>query len=379
MDLQSFAPRRRRCAWVRRWAILALLPAAVLCTRAAPARAQDNFGLGPLSVRNQFPVTLPYLTYTPDEPATLHSGQVQLRYQFELTNTFINTQSPLANNPPVLQAPLPNPITTANFPATGYGLYIDVESQRHVLRLDYGLTDSLQAGLEMAWVSFGGGFLDNHIESVERFFGGLNQDRLYSGINQYDFYVVRDGRFLVQSNQPVSGVPQDPVLSLKWNLGAGGTVLPALTVKLAYKAPLQAHPTGNRALVSSGGADWGYYVMLSKAVGDVVGHIQFGRTFLTVAPDSYADHLEHRMFGLEFRLNETNSLILQSVTQSSIFLHQGLPGTMDFNISRPTDVLVAGYKHLSPGFLFETGFIEDYNQQRDESDITLYFSTGWRW
>ncbi|HKI98313.1 MAG TPA: DUF3187 family protein [bacterium] len=377
MDLQSFAPGMRRCANGLGWAILALCALGAL---AAPVRAQNNFGLGPLSIRNQFPVTLAYLTYTPEAPATLPSGTVQLRYQFELTNTFINTQSPRANNPPVIDSSVVSGgLTPANFPATGYGAYIDVEARRHVLRLDYGLSDSLQAGLELAWVSFGGGFLDTKIQSVERFFGGLNKDRLYSGIDQYDFYVVRDGSFLRASNRPFSNVVQDPVLNLKWNLGEGGPVLPALTLKLSYKAPLQAHPTGDRALVASGGADWGYYVLLSKAVGDVVGHIQLGETHLDVAPNTFANRLRHRMFGLEFRLDSDNSFLLQSVTQSSIYLHTDVPGTMDFNISRPTDVMVVGYKHLTQSFLFETGAIEDYNQQRNESDITLYFSLGSRW
>jgi hypothetical protein len=379
MDLQSFAPSRRQCVNALGWAILALLGAA------APVRAADNTGLGPLSVRNQFPVTLRFLSYTPDAPATLPGGTVQLRYQFELTNTFVNTQSPLANNGPVidstrLQGPPLDPAT--DFPATGYGVYIDVESRRNLLRLDYGLFDSLELGLELAWVSFGGGFLDSRIEGVERFFGGLNVDRPYAPRDRFDFYVTRDAgtsnAFLIGSSTPISNVMQDPVASLKWNLSEGGDVLPALTVKLSYKKPLERQPSGDRALVSSGGADSGYYFLISKAVGDVVGHIQFGTTHLEVQPNTFADTLRHRMFGLEFRLDAENSLLVQSVTQSSIFLRSNMPGTPDFDISRPTDVMVLGYKHVG-SWLFELGTLEDYNQQRNESDITFYFQTGWRW
>ncbi|NIP73983.1 MAG: hypothetical protein GWO16_13620, partial [Gammaproteobacteria bacterium] len=48
-------------------------------------------------------------------------------------------------------------LTAANFAPTGYGVYLDMEVQRHLLRLDYGLTDSFEVGLEMAWLTFSGG------------------------------------------------------------------------------------------------------------------------------------------------------------------------------------------------------------------------------
>ncbi len=349
-----------------------------------PALAVNNTGIGPLSIRNQFPITLRFLDYTPEPPATLRDGIVELRYQFELTNTFINAQSPLANSSTVItRTQVAAGLTPANFPATGYGVYVDAETRRQVLRLNYGLSNSFEAGLEMAWVTYGGGFLDSRIEGVEHMAGGFNKDRQFSDRNRFDFYVTKDAgtsnSFLIASSQPASNVMQDPVLSVKWNLGQGGDVLPALTVKLAYKRPLERNPTGERALVSSGGADFGYYFLFSKAVGDVVGHIQVGQTKLEVAPNTFADRLRHRMFGLEFRWSEVSSFMLQSVTQTSIFLRNDMPGTRDFDMSRPTDVLVFGYKHLSRTFLFELGGIEDYNQQRNESDISFYFSLGWRW
>ncbi len=121
-------------------------------------------------------------------------------------------------------------------------------------------------------------------------------------------------------------------------------------------------------------------MLLAKAVGSVVGHLQLGTTRLEVAPNTFAERLKHRMFGLEFRIGAEDSIILQSVTQTSIFLRNDVPGSLDFNLSRSTDVGVIGYKHVSRGgFLFELGTIEDYNQQRNESDITFYFELGARW
>lgn len=374
MDLQSFAPGMRRYAVGLAAAVLAL------CAPLSSAWAVDNVGLGPLTIRNQFPITLGFLTYEPDAPGLLPAGTLQVRYQFELTNSFVNTQSPRANNGPVItRTQVDAGLTLADFPATGYGVYLDVETQRHQLRVDYALADSLELGVQMAWLTMGGGFLDSRIEAVEKLFGGLNKDRTFSDQNRFDFYVARNGRFLQAYDQPFTNVPQDPVVSLKWNWGEGGAVLPALTIKGAYKVPLDRNPTGERALTSSGGADWGVYALLSKAVGNVVGHFQFGVTRLDVKPDTYASHLRHRMFGLEFRATERSSVLLQSVTQSSIFLRNDNPSTMDFDLSRPTDVMALGYKYASPNALFQIGFLEDYNQQRNEADITGFLEWGGRW
>jgi len=111
----------------------------------------------------------------------------------------------------------------------------------------------------------------------------------------------------------------------------------------------------------------------------VVAHMQLGTTRLKVADNTLADRLKHKMYGLEFRVDGDNSLIIESVTQSSIFEKVDDPNSIDFPISRQTDSGIMGYKHKSDGFLFELGIIEDYNQQRNEADITVYFELGWEW
>jgi hypothetical protein len=94
---------------------------------------------------------------------------------------------------------------------------------------------------------------------------------------------------------------------------------------------------------------------------------------------TFAKLLRHRVFGLEFRLDGERSVVVQSATQSSIFQRSGGPGAIDFDISGFTDVLVMGYQSHAGGTLLEYGLIEDYNQLRNEADITFYFEVGWRW
>ena len=86
------------------------------------------------------------------------------------------------------------------------------------------------------------------------------------------------------------------------------------------------------------------------------------------------------MFGIEFRISEQTSFLIESVTQTSLFIKGNvLTNSQDFLISRNTDVGVLGIKHRAGGFQWEVGANEDYNQERNEADITLFFELGWTW
>ena len=380
------SPVFRRCRLMARRAIFALWAGIVLPVLVAGggflARAAENGGLGPLSIRNQFPVTLGFLTYTPEQVLTLPLETFQFRYQYSVTNSFINTQSPRNTSGPFIDSAAVSRsggLVASDFAATGYGVYLDVEARRHQFRFNYALTESLELGLELSWIGLGGGSLDSRIVSVEDFFGGLNQDRAYADQNRFDFYLIRDGVFLRQSSQSFSSEPMDPVLNLKWTLTEGGEVLPAMAIKLSYKYPLESNPDGPRALISSGGRDYGYYFLFSKEIGGVIAHIQFGITRLEVESNTFSDSLRHKMFGWEFRLDQKNSLIVQSISQTSIFSDADIQTNLDYGLATQTDVGIIGFKSHGDGFLFEIGLIEDYNQQRNEADITFYFELGWEW
>lgn len=344
-------------------------------------RAADNGGLGPLPVRNLFPPALPYLNFTPEPVLTLAPSKVQFSYQYAVANTLVNTQSGSQPGTPVItQANVDRGLTTADFPAVGYGAFIDVEAQVHLLRWRYGLTDSLEVGLDQSWVSYGGGGLDQTIESVESAFSALNPLRPQFARNGFHYFLARDGKFLVATEAPADLVPADPVLSMKWNWTQGGNILPAISLRLTYKAPLDNATSLPRSLVSSGSDDFGYYLLFSKAIGNWVVHYQTGETQLTVRNHEYASSLEHKLFGLEYRSDRNNSWVMQITTQSSIFNTQHADSVQsDFQISRPTDVFALGYKHLRDGFLFNFGFVEDYNSSQNETDVVALLELGWQW
>ena len=345
------------------------------------ARGADNSGLGPFSVRNQFPLALPYLSFLPEVPGTLAAGGVRAAYQYAIANTFINTQSPERSTSPIInEATVAGGLTATDFPAVGYGAYLDVETVRHQLLLRYGLRDSVELGLDLAWVTFGGGGLDSMIELVETSVDGFNKDRSHAARDHFDLYLSRDGRLLVGTSEPATALPQDPVLNLKWNWGEGGAVLPLVTLKLSYKVPLDSEPARPRNLVSSGRADYGYALLVAKQIGSVVAHLQIGHNHLDVEGNDYSSDLEFKLFGLEFRAAEHHSWLVQIMSQSSLFRSADFnarPG--DFLLSRPTDVMTAGYRFQGSEVGFDLGFVEDLNQNQNETDIILFTELSWQW
>jgi hypothetical protein len=362
----------------RRWRPALLV---LLLLGAPAAYGADNGGLGPFPVRNLFPPTLPYLNFAPEPVLPLPESALQVTYQFAVANTFINTQySKSTANPVIRQDQVNQGLTEANFPADGYGAYIDLEANVHTLRFRYGLTERLELGVDQAWVSFGAGGLDNSIEGVETAFNGVNQQRAHAAPNQYHYYLAKDGKLIAGTSTPFHLVPQDPVVSLKWNWGQGGRILPAVSLKLAYKSPLDRAESEPRSLVSSGRADYGYYLMFSKAVGFMVAHFQIGETLLSVRGKEVASSLKHKLFGLEFRSSESTSFLLELVTESSIF-RQPTPDSArdDFQISRPSDLVLMGVRYQGKSFLFDLGFVEDTNAVFNTTDIVLFFNLGWQW
>ena len=68
---------------------------------------QPTLALGPIPIRNQFPISLRFLNFTPDSPLTLPEGTYQLSYQMVIGNTFINTRGESGDlNPSLVQSGL---------------------------------------------------------------------------------------------------------------------------------------------------------------------------------------------------------------------------------------------------------------------------------
>jgi hypothetical protein len=343
--------------------------------------AGDNGGLGLLPIQDVFPTKLLFLNYAPEPVLALPAHKLDISYQFSVANTIVNSQyAPQNGTPTISQAQVNAGLTAANFPATGFGAYMDMETNRHLFRVRYGLGGGWEVGLDQAWVSFGAGTLDGSIESVETVFGGKNPERFSVAKNQFHYYVYHNGQALIATSTPVGSTAQDPVLSLKWNVGEGGEILPAVSLRVAYKAALDSASSSARKLVSSGHDDFGYALLVSKTIGRFVAHIQVGESQLGGSGGVYVSSLHHQIAGLEYRINDRHSLIAQTSSQTSAFnVGNAVPTSTDFPISRPAEVSSFGYKFAGKTFHFDLGFSEDYISHDNTTDIVIFFDLGWKW
>ena len=358
----------------------------------------NNSGLGPLELRNQYPVTQQFLSLFPENTDTQKKGSSRLTYQLAVANTFVNTQG---GTKQITRAEFNRGLSASDFYdddssttgtddlVRGYSLYLDAETYRHTLKFRYGLGDSSELSLELPFLSFGGGFMDSWIEGVHDTFGVPNSElrgayRSLSDRNQYAFYVVKDGAFIYNSEETFETVPGEPVLGWKWRISEGGNVMPSMSLKLAYKAA-DSKRDGVRKLVHSGGADWGHYLLFSKGYGDWLIYLGDGMTRLGQS-NEMASLLKHRFMAIEYRFSKESSFLMQTVTQSSIFpkthelrsLETNQEQT-NFNLIVPTNLVMAGYKLVWNDLIWEMGFAQDYTNYGNETDFVVFIETGMQW
>ena len=361
----------------------------------------ENFGLGPLEIRPQFLVNQPFLAMYPENTLTLKDGESRLSVGMEIANTFINTQGPTRQ---ITKKEVARGLTLTDFldeegnEITGFSLYLDVESIRKKIKYRYGLSDSLEFKLELPFISFDGGTMDSSIESVHSMLGISNFKkggayRALSERNHYDYYVVKDGKFVVASTKQINNVKGEPNISLKWNLSSGGKFMPAASLKLSYKFA-DTDSYSEKQLIRSGGNDWGHYFILSK--GFVNWIVYFGEGKTRIGNNlGFASSLNHRFMSIEERFSEETSFVFQTVSQSSIFPTTGSnyrsiqkAGSKDkgenqeqrnSSLSVPSSVSAFGYKFVSDSIFWETGFVQDYNNFNNETDFVIFWELGVRW
>ena len=357
-----------------------------------------NSGLGPLELRNQYPVIHQFLSLHPENTSNQKKGKSRLSYHIAVANTFVNTQG---HSKQITKTELQNGLTENDFyddvnwtsgtedKVRGFSLYLDAETTRHTFEYRFGLSDSLEFSLDLPFLSFGGGAMDSMIESVHDTVGVSNAEyrgafRSFSEKNQYAFYVVRDGTFIFNSEENFNMVAAEPVIGLKWGLSDGGSVIPALSLKLAYKVP-NSEREGFYKLTRSGGGDWGHYLILSKGYGSWLAYFGDGQTQIQ-ENHNLVKTLKHRFMALEYRLGKKSSLLIQTVTQSSIFpkTHElreleANQEQRNFNLVVPTNLFMGGYKLEWNQLFWEMGFAKDYANYGNETDFVIFIETGMQW
>jgi hypothetical protein len=134
---------------------------------------------------------------------------------------------------------------------------LDGEVQRVTVTLRHGLGNRLEWGLELPFVSHGGGQLDQLIVTWHDWFNLPDGNRSLAPKNAFEYRYTRDGVDVIHLTEPVSGMGDVRVTM--------GYALPTASRPTALRASLKL-PTGDSAmLLGSGGADFALW--LSSACG----------------------------------------------------------------------------------------------------------------
>ncbi len=179
----------------------------VTASTALPAGALE---MTPFAVRNFSPTALVHGLSIAETPYLLPTGEAKLNASFDLVNqSALNVENNAA-------------------------IVLDGESYITTLGLRYGLSDTLQLGIDLPWVWHSKGSLDGFISDWHDFFGLPNGDRDDLENDQLNYIVTRDGEDRMRLQDSDNG-PGDLRLQLAWQFKT--TEQSAFALLTQVKAP----------------------------------------------------------------------------------------------------------------------------------------------
>jgi hypothetical protein len=279
---------------------------------------------GPLQVRNQFPLFLVM------NPPYLETASYDNSFSASLfhSSTFMVRSSP------------------------GWSVNIDLETTELDLRLRKVIADYFELGIDIPFLSFNSGFMDNFLESYHEAFGFPDYGRSSRPANQFLYEVRKNGALVMKGKAGRTGIGDIRITAKKEILGSD----PALSLMADLEIP-----TGNASGGFGNGAlDTGVAVLLDKNLGETVRtYFNFGMVF--PGDLKAGDTVKLRNFfyggaGVEAAFWKNVSLVGQVMFQNSPF-----PKTGVSTIDRVSALLTVGGRYSSGKDSFELSFTEDPN------------------
>ncbi|MBI2338760.1 MAG: DUF3187 family protein [Deltaproteobacteria bacterium] len=307
---------------------------------------------GPLPVRTQNPLYLLFVGSTLTRAQTLSKGDFSTSIETTFGNLF-----------------------ERRVRATGLGIDLDMELIRTAVDFSYGLTDRLELGLQLPFLSFSAGFLDSFIQGYHSAFGFPNAGRDKVDKGRFSYLVTRNGAALFTADQADFAL-SDLVLSQKLHVFDESKRFPALSLKSSLKLP-----TGSRSgATGSGRPDFGLSILAEKSYKRLHGYTQAG--FLVLGGHDDLDPFLKNgsfIFGQAFEINafEHLSFVGQVSGQSAIFSGTELP-----ELSKIALDLTFGFTGEVPAgktvkkIRYVAAFTEDPTSEGPSADFSLYFNLG---
>ena len=357
-----YIPRTKFSVKVRSRLLQAL--ACGLLFIACPAFSQSP-AAGPFIQRDQFPIRMLFLGLRPEAGNLLPRGSRQWVFRLDYANTHAVTR------------PVGDPGVAGDYyqaaPLNEYRLFADTETLRLAVDLDWRIVSRLQIGLTLPFMKHGGGALDGTVERFHRLFNLTNGGREETLRNGYGVYVVRNGRFWIESAEAAAFRPGDLVLRMKTPLYHRAGVL---DLALAGAVKL---PTGSlEALTGSGGFDiqaalfatwWPVKIL---AVHYNIAHSRLGRPSRGEGFPLRA--VTTHLLAFEYRATNRLAALIQAQGNTGPF-----PDSVLGPLDRTAFEISGGARYaLSETLTLEIGITENLSQYQNTPDFGLHAGIAWR-
>ena len=322
MTIVARSPRRTSGLAIGGVALRLLLLLAILAPAPASAQEINRYILdtGPLRIRDQFLLGMGFLAFDPASADVQQKGGWQVDFITTVTNTFAHSdvvEHQLEERVQRRSLTL-NELRTIDAEYSGSGIFhLDGELYRTAFAARRGVGKGIQIELVMPLLSFQGGTVDSTIEGFHNTFGFGQAGR--TGVPKDDFmaYVRSDRGELFLDRDPGFALG-DVVVGSKFNLLKGPK---ARRLKLALEAIVKL-PTGDEdELSSSGEADFGAQVLMTRYFDKACLHTSFGLLYLGEWEElgTPSQILPSLMVAYERSLGSTSSGLVQLTVSESPF------------------------------------------------------------
>lgn len=315
------------------------------------AYAKEDFKpSGPIPITNQNPLYIFFLNPSPDTANVQEKEKLDFDIRYSMANVNIRQSS--------------------YHPSYDIDrVELDMEVHKLDLVFTYGLTERSDIQLDVPYLIFWGGLLDNVVDFFEDLLEVTSpSSRGERKANAYKYFVRSSRQTLIDKEDPENGLG-DLVCSFKYKLTDERVLLPTLSLRTAIK-----FPTGSEnKLLGSGKFDYDFGILGQKRLGRLYLYCNFDTVFIkkpdVFAPLSLDKYMTSVFLGTEYFFNHKFSLILQGGMSSTPFPKVKLVTSLEHP---PVHIgLGINYK-INDSLTFKTAIVE--NGTSAWPDITLYNS-----
>ena len=320
---------------------------------------------GPFMQRDQFPVRMLFLGLRPEAGDLLPWRSVRWAVRADYANTYASTF-------PVGDTLIADDYYRAA-PADEYRLFVDTETLRVSVDLDWRVASRLQVGATMPFLKHGGGFLDGVVEGFHGLFNLSNGGREWAPQDDYGVFVVRNRRFWIRSVESAGFRPGDLVLRLKTPLNQDGG---ELILSLAGAVKLS---TGDlETLTGSGGTDFQAALFATwRPERHLVFHGNLAHSRLGRPSNGEGFPLRSvttLLLAFEYRTTGRLAALLQTQVNIGPF-----PGSRLGPLNRTAIETTAGVRYaMSEALSLDIGLTENLSQYQNTPDVGLHAGIVWR-